>query len=640
MMEGCCGMLKECEKEYLVCPRTGRPLRPARKSKWKYRLFFWIYPLISFLALLWFLIRVIPKPTRALYPCQRVAAPMASSFVIFLLGLSISTTILHKVRFYLLKSRYAFIALCLLALALSVYIPVNLTGRLTTSVDPGWYVPSDPANSPMGVARGYYPGRVVWKHDPNATSWSGEGETNYWWLDENTDQVVVERMLSESLCDLVHADNDGQAWQRIFEYFNQTHGYGTRGYLAGEKIAVKINMNMTSGHIEESNGNFTAPQVILALLRQLVYSAGVDPCDITFYDACRFVPDQIYNRCHPEFPGTHFVDWIGGDGREQVTRDLQCPVLWSDDLQDPTEYYGTEPTGYPTYLPTCVSNADYIINLANLKGHRTAGITVCAKNNFGSICAGPDPGPGVDRCVPKYAGIHPYVVTHDTYYSIPTWQWARRDMGTYNPLVDLSSHQELGEKTLLFMIDALYAANHMAYELAPECRWLSAPFNNDWTSSLFLSLDGVALDSVALDFLRSEPVIQNELHVMDPNDTIDNYLHEAALANDPPSGCLYDPQGDEQPPASLGVHEHWNNAAEKLYSRNLRTGDGIELVQSPRCPADINGGGVNMEDLLILAEHWLDRNCGVTDGWCYGADLNNDGGVDLNDFNLLTSYWN
>ena len=29
---------------------------------------------------------------------------------------------------------------------------------------------------------------------------------------------------------------------------------------------------------------------------------------------------------------------------------------------------------------------------------------------------------------------------------------------------------------------------------------------------------------------------------------------------------------------SLGVHEHWNNPQEKRYSRNLREGDGIELI--------------------------------------------------------------
>ena len=28
----------------------------------------------------------------------------------------------------------------------------------------------------------------------------------------------------------------------------------------------------------------------------------------------------------------------------------------------------------------------------------------------------------------------------------------------------------------------------------------------------------------------------------------------------------------------MGVHEHWNNATDKKYSRNLGKGEGIELV--------------------------------------------------------------
>ena len=58
----------------------------------------------------------------------------------------------------------------------------------------------------------------------------------------------------------------------------------------------------------------------------------------------------------------------------------------------------------------------------------------------------------------------------------------------------------------------------------------------------------------------------------------DNYLHEAALAAKPPSGTVYDPERDGRPLASLGVHEHWNNAADRQYSRNLGKKEGIELV--------------------------------------------------------------
>ena len=45
---------------------------------------------------IWFLIRVIPKPSRATYPCMKAAAPMASSFVIYLLSLGTGTFFLKR----------------------------------------------------------------------------------------------------------------------------------------------------------------------------------------------------------------------------------------------------------------------------------------------------------------------------------------------------------------------------------------------------------------------------------------------------------------------------------------------------------------------------------------------------------------
>jgi hypothetical protein len=100
-----------------------------------------------------------------------------------------------------------------------------------------------------------------------------------------------------------------------------------------------------------------------------------------------------------------------------------------------------------------------------------------------------------------------------------------------------------------------------------------APFNDAWPNSIFMSLDGVAIDSVGFDFLTSEwpdlPDIANA----------DNYLREAALAHDPPSKTFYDPDRDGVRCRSLGVHEHWNNGTDKKYSRNLGKADGIELYQ-------------------------------------------------------------
>jgi hypothetical protein len=134
----------------------------------------------------------------------------------------------------------------------------------------------------------------------------------------------------------------------------------------------------------------------------------------------------------------------------------------------------------------------------------------------------------------------------------------------------------LGEKTVLFMIDALYA-NDLVDD-PPHRKWKMQPFGDAWPASLLLSQDGVAIDSVGFDFLRSEwPDLADLAYA-------DNYLHEAALADSAPSKTLYDPERDGTPCRSLGVHEHWNNAADKKYSQNLGKSTGIDLhlVEVPR----------------------------------------------------------
>ena len=53
---------------------------------------------MGLLSLLWFLVRVIPKPSRAAYPCQRVAFPIASSFVVWVMAVLGSAFAWRKVR--------------------------------------------------------------------------------------------------------------------------------------------------------------------------------------------------------------------------------------------------------------------------------------------------------------------------------------------------------------------------------------------------------------------------------------------------------------------------------------------------------------------------------------------------------------
>ena len=158
--------------------------------------------------------------------------------------------------------------------------------------------------SPLGVPRGVVPGRVTWAHDSAAVTWDGTGS---WWSDANNNQDVIDRMVSRSIRDLTNQKNDAQAWSAIFHDFNRTHDRGNAGYKAGEKIAIKPNLNNTIDHgtIDRLN---SSPHLILSLVRQLTGPARVPQSSITVFDSSRFIPSNLYDKIHHEFPGVVFVD--------------------------------------------------------------------------------------------------------------------------------------------------------------------------------------------------------------------------------------------------------------------------------------------------------------------------------------------
>ena len=179
------------------------------------RLMGWLLPVAGLLSLIWFCARVAPKPSRAAYPCQRVAAPLASGFVVWILSVICSAIVYCRVSGWLrrLSLRRGTVCILLGAVVATISI-VNL---------PAQPAAADPVrgNEPIGEARGIHPGRVVWVHDPRATNWEGtnwEGEDigdGYWWESEHTDQVVVDEMMSQAIQALAGETTDAAAWDAI-----------------------------------------------------------------------------------------------------------------------------------------------------------------------------------------------------------------------------------------------------------------------------------------------------------------------------------------------------------------------------------------------------------------------------------------
>ncbi len=581
------------------CPQAGRH-RLWRFHQCSIR---WLLPIAGLLSIAWFLIRVVPKPSRAGYPCQRLAFPLASSFVLWLLGLAGSTVAFHRARRQFARARWLAGVMCLgLGVGL-VWLLVNPAEQPAVANPP---VP----NAPLGAARGVQPGRVVWIHDPNATDWDGYSSPEPWYADAHTDPNVVQSMVSRAIRGLAGEGEDREAWDRLFRYFNQTRGKGEVGYTPGEKIAIKINntlcYNASTTTFEKRSENRNridnSPQMIAALLRQLVNVVGAAQQDICIGDPGRIMPGFIYDRIHPEFPDVRYLSNVGGLGRT-AAEFSEVPFYWSTNAAAGTKQ---------DFLPKSFAEADYFINFAILKSHDQGGITVCGKNLYGSLIRNPD-GTLAGK---KY-----------NYYSMHT-SLPRNTPGAgkYRALVDLMGHPQLGGKTLLYIVDGLFAGGNWSSD---PVKWSIPPFSGDWPSSVFVSQDPVAIDSVCNDFLWIEWQDYPRMS------GADDYLTEAAMANKPPSGTFYDPDGDGVRLESLGVHEHWNNPLHKKYSRNLGTGQGIELTNPVK--ADFDGDSVvQFRDLRIFCDQWLNGSTAST------ANLSSpqgDGTVNLRDFAVFARYW-
>ena len=525
-------------------------------------------------ALAWFLVRVVPKPSRASYPCQRAAFPIASTFVLWVAAW-LSGLFAVK-RLGRVMRAHPIVAAGICAASARLTLPSSSRANTPTKYD---YSPQQ-RNVPLGIARGIHPGRVTWAHDPSATKWDGQRESSssQWWMDTSTDQGKVDAMLSTCLRKLTGAATDAEAWRAVFAYYNEkARGLSNRQYQPGEIVAVKVNLNNSAA---AGPGNIVnvSPQLALAMVRQLVRESSVRPEDILVYDARRDIYPAILSKIWAEFPDVRFIQADAPDAAQPNNpkygshRGLEA-ADWVEGVEYSAHHYKDA-----QLIPRQVRDATYLVNVAILKAHSypyaaaeggdegQTGVTMCGKNHFGSIKGTPE--------------LHAAINTN---------QEATKN--AYSPIVDLAACPNLGAKTILYVLDGLYCARrHQSFPL----HFPNPPFNNrvtpyentDWPASILASQDGVALDSVGLDILYSQtknnndPQNGNHPRIL-IRENADDYLQEMALAPNPPSKTAYVQGGKKV--SSLGVFEHWDSDGTREYSRNKdpRNGKGIELLYFP-----------------------------------------------------------
>lgn len=531
---------------------------------------------------IWFLIRVIPKPSRAGYPCMKAAAPVMSGFILYLLGLGGSVLLFKRAYLKLKQAKYmaatgAFIAFIVLVLVF------NFKDAKTTNANNNliYDVLPDGPNHPMGVGMGIHPGRVVWEWNKYATDENcpNTSLSNCFFMQKNNNQDTINKMANNTIKKLSGQKTVKGGWDAIFKNFNQKKTGEATGYQPGETIFIKVNNGQAGWAIRASDLSVsestpiaeTTPATILAYLTQLIDTCGVPQDKIYIGEPMTHLYKHLYDVLHAKYPNVKYLDKENKTslGRTTISGWQKDAIIYSDN--------GTVmPTANSDALCNEMADANYMINMAALKAHARGGVTLCAKLHFGSH--------GIRTSGWDSFHLHDGLIA--TVDNDVLDRGVRGEYGMYRVLTDLIGHEKLGRNTVLFIVDGLWGgveATDRGY------KWKSAPFNNGWPNSLFVSQDEVAVESVCLDFLRAEALVNTAFKNRPLFPAVDDYLHQAADKANWAKGITYDPEGDgTEMPASLGVHEHWNNATDKQYSRNLGTGSGIELISYKSLTTAIN----------------------------------------------------
>ena len=542
-----------------------------------------LFILMGIISTIWFLIRVIPKPTRATYPCMKVAAPFMSGFVSYLIAVAGLVTISRKFK-RKINARLGATVFLLFGVLLVIGVTNSNDVYLMFQDVETRTGPADGPNQPMGDAKGIFPGRVVWVYNPDATNENFEHNSldnyDFYWSEKNNNPEVIGKMFSNGIIELTGEKDLANSWDAIFKNFNEKKISKKKGYTKGEKIFIKINQGQAGWVLsreDKANGYALSPKkeegdrrdarsmtptengpyVVLELLKELVNVVGVNQEDIYLGDPMNPTYAHNFNVWNKEFPNVNYIDRTSTDFGRTMINFTEEPLLFYSDKKSEEKLYDI------------IKNADYMILLPVLKPHGAAGISLTAKLNFGNI---------------GNRSAHHLHYSHiaNRREGTPT----NTGYGKYRVFVDMMGSKYLGQNTLIWIVEGLFGGG--SSEIMGPVKYFMPPFNNDWSSSIFMSLDPVAIESVGYDFLRTEFDGKNE-HDPINNDWenipnmfgVDDYMHQAADAANWPEDIQYDPDNSGKPLASLGAHEHWNNPNDKQYTRNLKTGSGIELVSVP-----------------------------------------------------------
>lgn len=400
------------------------------------------------LSAFWFALRVIPKPSRIVYPCQRTT--LAMIFARIGLGVSIACATLTK-----FAQKKLVKALIILVLLIYISFPFLLQAYYATRY------------AMIGRGRIQYTilnNKVVRVHSEHATNW--DFTTVYYW--EYVNQSVIDRMVEEGVKAFTGASDVQTAWQQILS-----------NYSFGDIVGIKINGNdFWNSRLDEIN---TIPEIINAVING-VKSVGVPESDIWVIE-----PSDGRNRYFYQY----YYDSING-----LYPDVR--LLDNDDVSFGTysELRVSFPYTSDHYITDQMYEIDHLIMIPIMKAITPNwGVTGAIKMMQGNIQSPGD----FHGTLARTSADNPNVLMYQNPHIIGKVRLIVGD-GLFGAWTGIHFDGGWGGT------DTLVSPNHR--DDVPN-RWIT--FNNGAPNVLFFGVDPVAMDCVMYDHLVRERDAQDQV---------------------------------------------------------------------------------------------------------------------------------
>lgn len=296
-------------------------------------------------------------------------------------------------------------------------------------------------------------------HNEEATSWDYKTEE---YLDY-INQDVVDDMVNKGVCELTGLENPEGAWRNI-----------VKGYLEGDKIAIKPNFNNINHRYQEC---FTSPQVINSVVKALVGHLNVPEDKIYVYDLCKKIPTELvrdrinYKVNYVErLDPSSFKDKV----KLRLGLDMSCANK-SEVIKMRNKVLDSSGNEITCYIPKVLTEVNHLINTSLLTNHIYMLASGPLKNHFGTVRFSNGA---------QYPGcLHGDKIEEH--------------------IVDINLNPHIKDKTRLYICDALFGV-YARGEKKGIHKWKTFSCEKGTPNSLFFSKDPVAMEKKIADVIIKE----------------------------------------------------------------------------------------------------------------------------------------